>query len=45
MSADKKQAATSWLQILDTDTFFAALQVLMPLREQCLNANSDYMEA
>ena len=45
MGADTKQAATSWLQILDIDPFYAALQVHTPLKDQCLNANSDYMES
>jgi len=42
--ADVEQAVTSWLQILDTDLFYAELEPLVPRREECLNINGDYVE-
>jgi hypothetical protein len=42
--ADVEQAVTSWLQTLDTDLFYAELELLVPRRKKCLNINGDYVE-
>jgi hypothetical protein len=42
--ATMKVAVTSWLQILDTDFFYARIQTLVPMWEKYFNVNGDYME-
>ena len=39
--ADTKQAATSWLQVLDTDLFYPGIQSLVPRWDSCLNVSCD----
>ena len=39
--ADMKQAATSWLQVLDTDLFYPGIQSLVPRWDRFLNVSCD----
>jgi hypothetical protein len=39
--ADMKQAATFWLQGLDTDLFYPGIQSLVPRWDRCLNVSFD----
>jgi hypothetical protein len=39
-----KQAATSQLQIIDTNFFYTGIQALVPRYDKCLKANNDYVE-
>jgi hypothetical protein len=39
---DVKQAATSYLQTLETDFLYAGILGVVPLWDKCLNASTDY---
>ena len=42
--ADKKQAANSRLETLDTYSFHAGMQALVPRWDKCLNVSGEYVE-
>lgn len=41
---DVKEAVACWLQTLNTDLFYAGIQVVLPGCDKCLNVSDIYVE-